>query len=182
MFILFVLLGVALLALALQLPAVNLVWAMQATITETLPNNIDSAPDATRKVVHSAFNEGSTLTATTTPPVSRTANFVKALTAGAATIDLTAVSGTNGVTVDLSTTKVQVVRIKNLGANTLTVKAGASNGHTGIFTATNGTVIQPGGIAMIYSNNQGDTVDATHKTWDLTGTGTQTAEWTIVTG
>lgn len=162
--------------------SVSASWAATCTVVETLPNNTSSAPDATRKVTHTEFNEGSTLTATTTPPATTVAEFIATLTAGALTIDLTALTGTNGVTVNGTGLKVQVVRIKNLGANIMTFKVGAANGHTGVFAATNGQPVQPGAVFMLYTNDTNDDVDGTHKTWDVTGTGSQTAEITIVLG
>ena len=155
---------------------------MSISTVETLPVNTSSAPDATRKVTHTEFNEGATLGASTTPPATTQASFILTLTAGAASVDLRALTGTNGATVDGNGLKVQLVRVKNLGANQMTIKVGASNGHTGVFAATNGHPINSGGLAMVYTNDSGDDVDATHKTWDVTGTGSQTSEWTIVLG
>ncbi len=168
------------------------------TVVETLPGNTDDAADANRKVTHSAFNEEATLNSGTTPPVTLHAGFVKALSTGTATIDLRTLNGTNGAALTINTgciaqpvdgavvdgngLKVQIVRVKNLGANTLTIKSGASTGHTGIFTATTGTVVPPGGHTVVYTNDNGDDIDATHKFWDLTGTASQTSEWSIEMG
>jgi len=182
MLILLITLGVALLGLALYAGAVSVTYASTITIAETLPNNTGSAADASRIVTHNQYNESGTYTAATTPPVTLQASFLQALSAGAATIDLRALTGTNGASVDGNGLKVQMVRVKNLGANALTVKSGASNGHTGFFTATTGTIIPPGAHMQLFTNDNGDDIDATHKTWDLTGTGAQTSEWTIVMG
>lgn len=162
--------------------SVTVTYAATCTVAETLPNNTGSAPAANRIVTHTDYNESATLNAASTPPATTTANFLLTLSAGAATIDLRALTGTNGAAVDLNGLKVQVVRIKNLGANSMVVKAGASNGHTGIFTATNGSIINPGAHEQKFTNDSGDDVDATHKTWDVTGTGAQTAEVSIVAG
>jgi hypothetical protein len=153
------------------------------TTVETLPNNTGSAPDATRAVTHSDYDEAFTLNATSTPPATLIAAFLLTLSSGAATIDLRALTGTNGGPVDLNGKKVQEVRIKNLGANPMVIKAGASNGHTGLIGGTTGeTITANGGILMKHSANGGDTVDGTHKTWDVTGTAAQTAEVTIIAG
>jgi hypothetical protein len=160
--------------------AVSVTYGATCTIAETLPTNTGSAAAATRVVTHSEYNEAATLTAVTTPPVTLQASFLLTLTAGAASVDLRALTGTNGASVDGNGLKVQIVRVKNLGANSMTIATGASNGHAGVFGA--GNVIAAGGHEMIYTNDTGDDISATDKTWDVTGTGSQTSEWTIVMG
>lgn len=163
--------------------SLSVAYSFKATITEVLPGNTDPfASEAKRTVTLDAYDESGTLTGATTPPVTTQASFLLTLTAGAATIDLRALTGTNGASIDGNGLKVQLVRIKNLGANTMTFKSGATNGHSGIFTATDGTVVQPGGRVMVSSNDNGDDISATDKTWDVTGTGAQTAEVTIIMG
>lgn len=161
---------------------VAVTYASTMTIEETLDNNVDSIPASTRKVTHTAFNIAASLNAGSSPPAVKTAEFLATLVAGALTIDLRALVGTNGAIVDGNGLKVQVVRIKNLGANPMTFKVGAANGHTGVIPATPGVVVQPGGHVVLYSNDNGDDVDATHKTWDVTGTGAQQAQVSILLG
>lgn len=163
--------------------SVSVAWAETCTITETLPNNTGSAPDATRKVIHTEYNEGGTISAAGTPPATTCASFLAALVAGALSIDLRALTGTNGVVVDGNGLKVQILRVKNLGANALTFKAGAVNPHN-LFTvgAGAGQIVQPGAVMMIFTNDTYDDVSATTKVWDVTGTGTQTFEVSIVLG
>lgn len=162
--------------------SVSVTYAATCTVRETLATNTGSASDSSRVITHDAYNETATLSATSTPPATTCAHFLLTLSAGAATIDLRALTGTNGASVDLNGLKVQVVRVKNLGANSMVFKSGGTNGHTGVFTATNGQIVQPSGHVMVFANDAGDDVDATHKTWDVTGTGSQTAEVTIVAG
>ena len=147
------------------------------TVAETLPNNTDSASDANRKVTHAAFDETFTLTAASAVPATTFAGFVKALTAGAATIDLTSLTGTNGATVNGTGLRLQVLRVKNLGANDLTFATGASNGYV-VGTHT----VKTNGIVMFYFADGLADIDGTHKTIDLTGTTTQTSEWSLVMG
>lgn len=161
--------------------SVSVEYKARVTVTETLPNNTGSTDPARRVVTHDQYNEEVTITGASTPPATLCAHFLLTLTAGAATVDLRTLTGTNGAVVDGNGLKPQVIRIKNLGANTMTFKAGASNPHNA-FSATNGHVLQPGGHIQIFTNDNTDDIDATHKTWDVTGTGTQTAEVTIVMG
>lgn len=162
--------------------SVSVAYAFTATITEVLPSNTDSASSANRTVTHTNFNESGTLDATVTAsPATLQASFVKELSSGSGSIDLTALTGTNGATVDGTGLQPQIVRVKNLGANSLTIKGGASNGHSA-FTSTDGTVIPAGGIAMFFFNDGTQNIGSSDRIWDLTGTGAQTSEWTIVMG
>ncbi len=161
--------------------SVSVNYAAQVTTVETLPGNSGSAPDATRKVTHTEYNEAATLNSGTTPPVTLHAAFLATLSSGLLTIDLRTLTGTNAAVVDGNGLKVQIVRVKNLGANDLTIKKGASTGHN-LFTATTGQVVAPGAVLMIVTNDNYDDIDATHKFWDLTGTSAQTSEWTIEMG
>lgn len=160
--------------------AVSVNYAFAATISETLPNNTGSADDAKRRVTHDAFNEAGVLSAASSPPVTTQASFVQSLTAGAATIDLTALTGTNGAAVDGTGLRVQILRVKNLGANALTIEQGDSNGYDGLGAAV--FVLPQNGVAMFFLNDAGSNIGGSNKTIDLTGTATQTSEWTIVMG
>jgi hypothetical protein len=93
-------------------------------------------------------------------------------------VDLTALTGTNAATVDGTGLKLQVLRVKNLGANDLTISTGASNGYN--FGGP--VVIKAGGIAMIYQPEGLPDVAAGVKNIDMAGTTTQTSEWTLVLG
>ena len=111
--------------------SVELTYAATVTVVETLEDNVPAATGANRKVRHDQFNGAAGLTASTTPPVTKVAAFEKALSAGAATIDLTNLTGTNGATVDGTGLKVQVLKIKNkaTNANPITIKTGLTDGY-----------------------------------------------------
>lgn len=149
--------------------------------TEVIGNNTGDTTAANRTIIHDQYDVSETLDGTTTPAVTQVAGFLMTLVAGAKTIDLTALVSTNGATLSGSGLKVQLLRIKNLGANAMTIKGGAANGHD-MFGSTDGIVIQPGGILHIKTNGGGTSIDATHKNWDVTGTTTQTAQFTILLG
>ena len=160
--------------------AVSVVYALNETIVETLPGNTGSAPDASRKVTHTNYDVNGTLASGTTPPATLCALFPLVLSSGAATIDLRALVGTNAAVIDGNGLRPQIVRFKNLGANVMTVATGASNGHN--FFTSGGAKVFPGSAMEIVSNDGGEDIDATHKTWDVTGTGSQTMEVTVVLG
>lgn len=169
------------LSLLLAAYAVSVTYAAKSTVVETLPTNTGSAADARRKVTHDQYNEETTLDSTTTPPATQCAHFLLTLTAGAATVDLRALTGTNGASVDGNGLKVQILRVKNLGANILTLTPGASNGID-LLGASSSIAIPAGGHFQMYFNDASPDIAAADKTIDCAGTGSQTSEWSIVMG
>jgi hypothetical protein len=161
--------------------SVSVELEMKCTVTEVLPNNTGSASSSNRTVTHSLFNVAKSLNGTSTPAVTKQASFVQALTAGAATIDLTDLFGTNGASVDGTGLKVQAIRVTNLGAAALTIEPGASNGYDA-FGASSVVVVPAGGTVMLYAPEGTPDIGPTAKTLDLTGTGTETSQFTIVMG
>ena len=161
--------------------SVSVEYASKITVAETLATNTGSAPAASRVVTHTDYNEASTYTASTTPPVTTCAHFLQALSGGTATVNLTSLTGTNGATVNLNGLKVQMLRVKNLGANNLTIVPGAANGIDLLGAASSITIL-PGAHAQFFFNDASPDVAAADCTLDLTGTTTQTSEWTIVAG
>ncbi len=161
--------------------SVSVNYAATVTVQETLGTNTGSAPAATRVITHSDYNEAASLNASSTPPATVCAHFLQALTAGAATVNLAALTGTNGATVDTTGLKVQVLRVKNLGANNLVITPGASNGID-LFGGSSSVTVFPGGHVQFFLNNAAPDVAAGDRTLDLAGTGSQTSEWTIVAG
>jgi len=172
---------VAVVGLLIVLKSVEVTYAATATVVETLPNNTGSASDARRKVTHDAYNETATLNSGSTPPATLVAEFLLTLTAGAASVDLRALTGTNGASVDGNGLKVQVLRVKNLGANILTIVPGASNGID-LLGGSSSLTIPPGGHVMMFFNDGAPDIAAADKTLDCTGTASQTSEWSIVMG
>lgn len=117
---------------------VRLAYASVCTVEETLANNPESSPVLKRKVKHSAFDTIEVLDGASTPPASAVAAFELALVDGAATIDLTNLTGTNGKTLDGTGLRVQAMKIRSkasngTGAGSLTVSG------TGIVPDCTGT-------------------------------------------
>jgi len=159
--------------------AVTVTSIQQIKVVETLPNNTGSAPDATRQVTHTGFDQSRTMNSGSSPPAQLCALFTAALVSGALTIDFRNLTGTNGGVVDGNGMKVQEIRVKNLGANPLTIVPGASNGLNLFGTS----VTIPAGCTTHWAfNNNGTTIDSTHKTIDLSGTAAQTSQVTVILG
>jgi len=119
---------------------------MDLTIQEAV-SSIPAAPNTT--ITHNGFNTTASLGAASTPPVTKVAAFEKTLVAGVGTIDLTALPGTNGTTVDGTGLKVQALKVKSpsTNANILVVGKGASNGY-GFNGKTWTVAIKPGEEVM----------------------------------
>lgn len=163
--------------------SVTVAYAATCTVIETLTASVADVPAANAKVTHSSFNTTAALTSSTTPPVTMTASFQKALSSGAATIDLTSLTGTNGSTVDFTGLKVQVVKFRNPAANgnAITVTYGASNPHLLGGTAFK-WVLSPGQEILIYTNDASPDVGSSSKNIDISGTGSQAIDCQFVAG
>ncbi len=160
--------------------SISVAYGFKLTTTETLADA--SLSSSANQVIHNAYDEAGTLTALTTVPVTKEASFLLALTAGAATIDLRALTGLNGASVDGNGLKVQFMRIKNLGANNMVFVPGASNGYELLGASGSVTAYANGGLVMIGANDKAPDIGSSTKTIDVTGTGSQTAEITIIMG
>ena len=155
---------------------------MEMTIAETITVGTPAATDAKSLVTHDGFNVASDLTSTTGVPVTKAATFTIALSGGAISIDLTALPGTNLGTVDMSTLKVQFVLFQNpLGNAAMTIADGASNGYGG-WGASFLVVLQPGCSCMLQGLDLEPDVGASAKVWDITGTGTESLNVSVVCG
>ena len=164
--------------------SVSLAYQTNVTVTEILETNVPAASsNANKEVKHTGFNQSSALTATTTPPVTTVAAFEQALTAGAATIDLQALTGSNGAAVDGTGLKVQAMKFRNksTNSNTMTLAIGAANGYDAWGTSF-AIDVEPGGEVVLYGNDAGSDIGATKSDLDISGTGTETAEVIIVMG
>jgi hypothetical protein len=144
--------------------------------TETLTSGIVGASNP--KVVFDAYEESGTLNASSTVPATKSCYMLGALTAGAQTINLAALTGANG-TVDFTGLRVQLIRVKNLGANAMTFAEGASNG---IALACLPFIVPAGGIAQFYLADLAPDVASGDRTIDVSGTLAQTFEFSIVAG
>jgi hypothetical protein len=148
--------------------------------TETLSTGVPAAPNA--NVVHSGYDETAILDADSTPPLTQVSYFLLTLTAGAATINLAALAGANG-TIDGTGLRVQALRVKNLGANTMTFAEGASNGIALAclpFTVPAGSTNTA--VSQFLLGDASPDIAAGDRTIDVSGTASQTAEVTIWLG
>jgi hypothetical protein len=149
-----------------------------ARIRETLETGVDGA--ASPVIIHDALDKSVTLNASSAVPATKCSVDTIALTAGAKTVDLTALAGANG-TVDGTGLKVQFIRIVNNGANAMTFAEGASNGYE--LLGNGWTITLPaGGYMQFYLPEGTPDIASGAKTIDVSGTGTQTFDLTVVMG
>ena len=140
------------------------------TVEEVKDLGLDNVADPT--ITHTLGSHAATLTASTTPPVTKTYSDELALVAGAATIDLQALPSSESTTLDFTGLKVQLVKITAPSTNTaeVTFDVGAANGYN-LFGATNATdesvAVPPGGVQMFKYTDDLEDVDATHSDVDV---------------
>ena len=163
--------------------SVTLSYATNLTVQEVLVTNVPAAAATGKTITHNGYNSSASLTSATTPPVTQCAFFEQALTAGAASIDLTALPGTNGATVDGSGLKVQAIKIKakSTNANVITVTVGDANGYA-LAGAGFSVALLAGQEFVFYGNEATPDVGADAKTLDLDGTDEQSVEVSVAVG
>ncbi len=153
--------------------------SMKINATEVLATSIDSV--GTPTVLHNNFDYVETINAGTTVPATKVSEQVVALIAGAKTIDLTALVGVNGGVVNGTGLKVQAIKIKNLGANLMTITFGASNPYN-LMGADFKITLQPGQRFMFTGNDATPDVGSGAKNIDVAGTLVQTFQLEVVLG
>lgn len=141
----------------------------QAVETRTL--GLDFAGDLS--VTHTLGLTDLALSATSTPAVTAVWSDSITLSAGAASIDLTAMTSGSGeiAAVDFTTKKVHALIASCPAANTafVEIKPGATNAYEP-FGATNTVDLHPGGMVMLYQPEILADVSATVKSIDLAST------------
>lgn len=160
-------------------------YTVQTTVTQVLSDtDAPAASGGGATVRHDQWNVSTEFNASSaTDPVSKCAVFNQALTASAATIDLTALTGTKGAAVNLTGLKVQLARFINptTNANSITITVGASNGYL-LGGAGWKWILAPGQEITFRGYDQAPDVGASAKTIDLSGTGSQVLRCMIVAG
>lgn len=160
------------------MPVVTASYALKATVVE----NLDAADGANSpQITHDKFSSSGTLTPTSSVPATKVSADRVALVAGAKTIDLTALVGTNGAAVNGTGLKVQLFKFANRGAAFMTVSQGAANPYQ--FGGANWSRrVQPNQEILFYGHDLDPDIAAGAKNIDVAGTGTDEFELTVVMG
>ncbi len=161
----------------------NMIIACGMSGQKTITSGVDNYSTADLRV---AVGGNRSFTSATTPDGENGAFPLMTLTAGAATIDLTALTDVNGASITLTGKKVRGFYFENLStSNTMTFAKGASNGSTALsgswtFTLWAGqrVCIDLGGVATASIAD----ISASLKTIDVSGTGTDTFNFGVIVG
>ena len=162
--------------------AVSLNLVLGVPVVEVLPAG-NTPNSTTPTVTHDKLNQTLTLNANSTPSIAQVASGQKLMSAGAGTIDLTAVPSTNGATYNGNGQKVVAFEIQALATNAgnITVKFGASNPYN-IFGASGQCTLVPGECIVNYKVSGGQAIGGTTKNIDLSGTTTDGISYIITMG
>lgn len=153
---------------------------MPATLNVTL---VVSASDDIATTLGSGSVGGSISDSHSMQPPAMDAIYAEtlALTAGTLAIDLTALPRGGQAALNLTGDRVFGYCIKNLGANAMTFIEAATTGY-GLFSATGGTEVLPGGTAYNRGPVGFGTVGAGEKDITVTGTAAQTFQFILWAG
>lgn len=151
------------------------------TVRETLETSVPAASDA--EILLNGFDTNSPLNSSSTPTATKVSAQTVALVAAAKTIDLTALTGTNGAAIDGTGLKVVACKFQNpsTNANNIIAKFGASNAYLFGNDAAWKVRLEPGD-EVLFKFAANPAIDATHKNIDLSGTGTQALNVVLVLG
>lgn len=135
---------------------------------------------------HNAFDVLQNLTATGTtgsPAISKGGSFEFTLSGGSLSVDLTNLTGTNGVTVDATGLKLQAMLLRQPAGNAvMTIKKGVTNGYKPGGSSDFSISLTAGEAAAFLFDETSDEVGASLKTLDLAGTGTQKLQAVLLFG
>ena len=165
--------------------AVELTYAFTGTIKETIGLSLNHASDPV--VTHDLGSDAATLDGSSTPAVTKCYEGRVTLTAGDAQLDLTSLTDAKGDALTFNGLKVQFVKITAPSTNTqeIIVKRDSSNAYNlcGKDNADADRIgVVPGSKWMWYLDDEAEDVDATHKSVDFDGTGTEYLDILLVAG
>lgn len=162
--------------------AITVKYQADVTVEETLASGVP-AQSSGSLIIHNGYNTTDTLNASSTPPATKVVAIEQALTAAAATVDLTSMTGTNGLAVDGTGLRVQCLKFRNKSVNAavMSIAEGAATGYDGFGTGFD-IELKPGAEVTVNTNDAGTDISGTNKHLDLAGTGVEVAELVIVMG
>lgn len=123
-----------------------------------------------------------TLKSDSTPDAEGDAVVLVTLTAGAATVDLTALANLDGDTRTAAGKKIRGFLFYNPSTALITVSKGASNGHAPLSTTFVRHVAPNGGVDMAYMPDATAITNSSNDTLDFAGTGTDTILMKVLWG
>lgn len=161
--------------------AVEVTYVSSMTVTETVDVDTELSLDADSIIIHDQLNTSDTFNAGSATPVTVVMARTLALSAAALTIDLTALPGSNGGTIDATGLRLQLMKIKSTATASLTFSIGAADPYTGLgvgFTIT----LLPGMEFTFFGNELATEISSGAKDIDVAGTGVEDFDIIIVCG
>lgn len=169
--------------------AVSLAYNLSVKATHTLPLSLETAflasdPSIALEIINgTTYNIAGTLNASSSAPATKVIVDEITLSSGAATIDLTSLTGFAATSVTMSGLKVQAIILSTASTNThaVTFVEGASNGYEMLgnaFSITMGASGKSATAAFILNEGAPD-VSASAKTIDVSSTH-QTAKFALL--
>ena len=152
-------------------------------VKESITTSVGSG--AVSDIVEHQQRNSTELTASSTVPATTVVDVTHTLSGGALTVDLTALTGTNGSSVDATGLKLQQMTISCPSGNTdaVTFTQGAVNGYSIDSAAASWLIpVQPGGYMVWYGADLAQDVGGSDLAIDLSGTGSETADVIYVFG
>lgn len=153
------------------------------TIQEEVTAGVAAASSGLTTVTQSAWNKNESLNSATTPPVTAAVVESGTLSSGTKDFDLTALTGLNGATYDMSGKKLNAIFVENPSGSSgsWTIGPGPSNGYA----LWGGSVAVPVAVGDYqvrkFSDHLPD-VDSTHKVIRLTGAAAESYRVILVFG
>lgn len=140
-----------------------------------------------QNVTYSAYDTTETIRSDAVSPavpVSKFAYNEVAMTAGALTLDLTALVHQDSSSVDGTGLKLQKFRVSNpsTNSNNITLVVGASNPYDFMGDASGQVTLAPGAEFRYDGNETLEDIDSTHCEIDVSGNGTETVRYTAIMG
>lgn len=165
---------------------------MPSTVTATVTSQLTGVQTFTGDQISSAdntttvngLNESNAYTASTAVPVTKLTAFTVTLSSGTGSIDFSALPGlTADETIVGTGLKPQAIkfRAKSTNANAITIAEGASNGHA-LLGASFTFKLLAGQTALFDLKEAAPDVASGDRIIDITGTGSQQLEVTVVLG
>lgn len=154
------------------------------TASGTYPLGITGVTDPS--VQHQVYGGAKALSSSSTPPVTKSWEGEVALTAGTATLDLTALDQGDLTALDLTGEDVVAISIRGDDGQTapITLSVAASNGYDihGSGAGEEICSVEAGDEVLIYKDGNAPAVSSTVKDITLTGSGTEKCHVMILAG
>lgn len=162
--------------------SISAAYTLGVTVTETLGTTEDPFIDTSDDTAKFKLLLSNTLNSGTTPDAEKVATMQVAMTAGAVTLDLTALTH-RAAAVSFSGKKARFIIFRNpaTNANAITIVEGGSNGNA-LLGAGFSVTLEPGQAIGAYLADAAPTVGGSDKTLDITGTGSQALDVVMIAG